>query len=1572
MKQRKPFIVLVVLFVFLGLAIFSALAIFKGCNNDSNTVTITYSTTGTPVNSTKIKKGDTIGTLPFTDKQGYSFSGWFFDKELTEPVFSEDVINQNLTLYAGFEKQDINSVLPDFTEISIGTDNVYYEIQVTTDECIDERNLDSFVSVTALYGELPKISVLSHSNNTYSLSPIGGYQNGGVYKIALTDNRICFKGLNVENCEETLVDKEIKTVFLSVNSKNEETVSVKSGIFELDSSSVQFSDTENKFTSNSNVTLNTNSIVHIVDEENDRYIKITDIKQVNSAYEFYFEDCSSIDDVYSDFNINIGDISVPNDMTEPENQTATNNTLALVEKELYNSKGTEAITAMLANALNASPTIKSLTSNKNSYRDNISDVSGKTFTIKGLLEDLEIKISLGTAKNTNFNGIGISPFDDTLWSMLKIEFSYEADIKNNVKLEATVTVTQYLYVGLASSANKSTGDFKAEITPYSQTDIDFKILVCSMSKDDDKGEDKKEEKKDISVEIENLTNGNGDASNIIQDVQQMLENKGDAVELCKVPMFSASFTVAGIISVNIDLNFVIKVSFAAGVKIDATLLEATTIGVIGNYKTKTVDTYRRSAMGSDRYIFDFYAYGYLGLKAGIEGELSVSFIGLKQVLRAGVGIEVGAYADLYGYLHYHAEEKRVFKDVDTNGRHFQTLDGGVYFESGIYIELKAFIGVGKKEYGISKEFKFKLLQAGDKYLYVESCDNDDLTLIFKENDSNSIILDELIPVEGKFMDITTGEIETRVIPAKNIKLISNTNLFKVDSSKNRLTANLDKVNQRLAYEIPFGTISIYYKGPNILFSSAYLNENIPQLKGFKELCKVKVVYLPKDISLEEETDIGKELTITYKVKTPNSEETIKTETIVSGQYYKGGIPSEIIAYCRKNGFLTEIDGNAVTYSGFTSGKHILTENATFVFETVEAQRFIAIKYKSQKDFGLDTDSWTVDIMAMGYNELPTILPEQKYTPKNIYYQFFVVTPNGNKNVMGNEYLSKYDMYMTGVYGYETGKVLTSVNGTKQEIEQIFNQMKNNQGTLKDYSNFFTYTIEAEYITGMQTVYFYAPNGDYSQENVKYGETYKVPNYWVNNINQSDSKRLLGWDIDDDGEIDILPNQQFTVTADMILRPIMTSLGYTLTIIDFDGTTSHSKINAGDTIPQAIQDKINTKYETTPAQTEGSFYSKNYWLITTTDFVSGNDNNPYFKGISWQYQGDITIMPACDIVLKGVKGELYHYVTLTDSTGGHFAVQNEDGSVSNQKSVKIAVKDGSNVGVSKDYQNVKYVVPKEDLEKGFSNVSIVDENGEWLDIYGTIITSPKNYHIERFLILKDTYCILFEYYIYDEYGNETYYEKKHEANNVNKDTYEKLCTEYDSEYNYLRSNEFYAGLNSSEYTYSSYQHGVFDYISEHKPNPLGIVYRYYKVVVQKTPKKYKVTEIINDENYLEQESVSFYRYNNVYTCPGPEHYKFVEYNGSSHQHYFVGCDVDGDGIADYLPGEKILITKDITLNYLWKCPFDTPCDKNWLQKSGKLFARLFYFSFSKPAYWQDIPIVLKLTTQKGEYNEISNT
>ena len=1511
------------LLVILSAIFVTALGGTVGCAKKTTTAatcTITYSTSGTAVKSAKIKKGSAIGSLPFTDKRGYSFSGWFFDEDLTNPVFAEDVITRDVTLYAGFEKQDVDSVLPEYTELSIETDDATYELRFISDEEIDERNLGEFISVTSLYGELPKTEVYSSGGGKYALRPIGGYKNGGVYKIEITDDRVSFCELEADYGDDYTADDEIKTVYLSVNFGEEEKVFVKNGVIELNASSVVFSG-EDKFTVTEAIydrlPLTDASAVRIVGGEEERYLNVTGISKTDGGYEISFADCDDVDDVYEDFNVNVSGIAVANEKTEPENQTETNRQLAEIENELYGGKGTKAITALLANALNASPTVRSLSSSQNPYKDNITEVEGKQFTVEGLLEDLRIKVTLGTAKNGSFNGIGISPFDDTRWSMLAISFEYETGIKNNVKLEASITITQYLYVGLASSANKSTGDFKAEITPYSQTDIDFKILVCSAKKDGDEGEDK-QEKKDISVEIENLANGEGDSSNIIKDVRDMLENKGDAVPLCEIPMFSAAYTVGGVISINIDLNFVIKVSFAAGVKIDATLLEATTIGVTGNYKTKTVDCYRRSALGSDRYIFDFYAYGYLGLKAGIEGELSVSFIGLKQVLRAGVGIEVGAYADLYGYLHYHAEERRVFKDIDTNGRHFQTLEGGLYFESGIYLELKAFVGVGKKEYGVSKEFKFKLLEAGDKYLYVEACDNDDLTIVFNENDENSVNLKDLIPAEGKFMDITTGEIETRIIPSKNIRVISDTNLFRVDNDKKLLFADAEKIEKRLLYGIPYGTISLYYKGPNVLFSSAYLNENVPELKGFKQLCKVTVVYLEEGTALDENTEFGKELTVTYKVRAKRGEETkeetVKTESVVSGQYYGGGIPDEIVAYCRKNGLLSEPDGVAVTYDGPTSGKRILTEDATYVFTTVEAQRFIAVKYKSEADFAADNGVWTVDVTAMNYNSLPEIAEGQKYAPENVYCKFFVVTPDGDKKVMGNEYLSKYDLYMRGTYGYETGVVLKSVRGTEQEIAAVFADMKNGAGELKEYSAFFTFTLEAEYITGMHYVYVYYPNGDYIRDNVKYGEAYKVPDYVMTNINQSASQKLAGWDTDGDGSADILPNEVFTVTRDMVLRPVTTASGYTITVVDFDGKVTSTAVNAGDAIPKSLLEIINSDPEGVTPPAEGSFYSANQWRIIATDFVVGDEGSAYFRGVSMKYNGDITVMPACDIVITGVNGDLYHYVTLVDKTDGYFTYKNEDGEIVKAKTVKIAVKDGGTVGTSADYnaKELKYVPP---AGVTYYSPSYISDSGESLDFYYTAITTARTYNHTTWERRDGTYSVFFEYCV-DTDGNVTRETLHNVVGITDEAKLDELLALCDKEYDVLTSDKYLAFMNDDEFSCS-----VDEYRSvkdSRLTDGYGITIVTYIVYIVKRTNTYTVFYDFNAPNHSNYGYS--YKYGAVaYAFGGAEKQVDGEDEYGQYVAYYrlVGYDTDGDGVVDVKPGDFLVVTKNTTFKAIYE-------------------------------------------------------
>ena len=185
-------------------------------------------------------------------------------------------------------------------------------------------------------------------------------------------------------------------------------------------------------------------------------------------------------------------------------------------------------------------------------------------------------------------------------------------------------------------------------------------------------------------------------------------------------------------------------------------------------------------------------------------------------------------------------------------------------------------------------------------------------------------------------------------------------------------------------------------------------------------------------------------------------------------------------------------------------------------------------------------------------------------------------------------------------------------------------------------------------------------------------------------------------------------------------------------------------------------------------------------------------------------------------------------------------------------------------------------------------------------------------------------IIFEYYLHDEYGNEIYYELKHKATYVSKDVYDQLCEQYDEEYAYLRSEEFYAEMDSPEYYYQSYFDGRYDLNGAGNADFNGVITRYYRVMVKRILKVYTVTEVRNDGS---KDSVMKFRYNQLFTCPSTEYYKVVEAYRVKHDHYFVGYDVDGDGIVDYRPGEKILITKDMRLYCIWKCAWEDPCGQD---------------------------------------------
>lgn len=94
MKSKKILLVLIVVFILLSA--------FAGCSN--NKFTITFDGNGGSNPDSIVTEKVQLTELPVSDREGYVFEGWYFDKEFTKPFRKTSLINENvnsdITVYA--------------------------------------------------------------------------------------------------------------------------------------------------------------------------------------------------------------------------------------------------------------------------------------------------------------------------------------------------------------------------------------------------------------------------------------------------------------------------------------------------------------------------------------------------------------------------------------------------------------------------------------------------------------------------------------------------------------------------------------------------------------------------------------------------------------------------------------------------------------------------------------------------------------------------------------------------------------------------------------------------------------------------------------------------------------------------------------------------------------------------------------------------------------------------------------------------------------------------------------------------------------------------------------------------------------------------------------------------------------------------------------------------------------------------------------------------------------------------------------------------------------------------------
>lgn len=1189
----------------------------------ADSVTVTYDTLGgNEIDSLTLAAGETIGRLPEAIKKNAVNNGWYLDKQCSTQFYEDEPVNRDITLYAGYDEDKIKQETPEYNEITISDAPEDFSFSLISSQIITDDNLQDVISIENQFGEMPLLKVENTGSGVYTVKPVINWTEGGAYVLSLIDNGVRFDGIN----SDIMPDEKIRTITLFIYREETNNVKLKDGIVTIPSGRItEDADSEHiriKKEEFETLGIENGTVIfsdNAQDSEKSRYMNVISYELVGDEYEILVES-SDVDDIYDELDIYFSEKYVDNEVLAESVDTEE-----LVAK-LYDGEGTQQLTYMLAAALYDSKTVNELGNGNapfelmsNTYMDGVNwnDKQIK-LNVKELLEGLTISAKVGTAKNTNFKCINGFPNEQD-WTALNITFSYEATLKNKVKLDAEVTISEYFIIGVGGSVN-SKRDFNAKFLPLSQTDVTFKILVSSADEEDDgNGNDKQEEnKRDVSVEIEAILNGEDkDSSNIIKDVQEMLDSKGGAIRLCEVNLFSATFMPIFPLSVKMELNFVVNVSFAAGISMEASVLQAKGIGIRGNIKDpSSINVYRFIMAGDDRYIFDMYAYGYLGVEAGIEGKVSVSLLGLNDLGSVGAALEIGAYADLYGYLHYHSQDMRMNKYYASPKENYSDLQGGIYFEMGVYIKISIFAEskLFKKKAELAKQFKFPLFSVGDKYIYADKPTLEGNTdIILRETDTNVYEIDGLIPAQGTYLDITTGDIVTRQMSSSEFKAACYSKYFKVsksDDGKITLTVSPDAPS-RYTSGLLSCILRLYYTGgQNLLFTSdtekLYYDADKGTYVSRKYIGDVNVYYYRNGVDFPLE-DKDKTATLKFAVSADGKTETVDTVTVQKGGYVSG-FSLAVANYCNSNGYIYDkslFDTEIQPY-------YWLSEDTVITLNTHTAQKLYSVEY-----FDTENDRWVSELWAVDYLDDIKMFDRYKQPVNSVthFASFGIDRADGMRYQMYMKDALTYryydSSYSGSVYGLDTTKPLAVNYGSEEDLQSFRAEYE------KLYPTAYSIMLKANYLVRRCIVDIYDESGYAGARYVAYGTEFRVPDTFIDNINSSKENELIGWDIDGDGKADMAPDEKITVMGDMRLKPVMKRKLYTVTVRLADYTERKFDVIYGKPLPQELDRLINSIPDSPKPDSEDSFYEPSYVLIKSDVTVGG-----YTAGETVRYNGNI--------------------------------------------------------------------------------------------------------------------------------------------------------------------------------------------------------------------------------------------------------------------------------------------------------------------------------------------------------------
>lgn len=920
-------------------------------------VTVTFDAgDGTPVAPITVKKGETISRLPESFGAGKAFMGWFTDTALTNELFTNTPINEDMTVYASFVESADDFQSGVRTTYYVEDCAEYQPITLICDEEITANNVWEYITLFAYTGDTPEnFVVTSNEKDEYTLVPETAYTAGCMYRMTAGEG-VTFKG----------IDDTVNEYTFKIYKEQTNIIEVRDNIKYLDKAKLFATDKTDEYMVQADY-FEENSLavgdVLCIDNgtknftENCLFVKITDTIKDRNIYYIQTADCEA-EDVYDNVDVYFVE-PAKNKFLEEQIDTE-----ALAE-EVKNSEGVQQLNLVLAALLAEDETVNEIMEGEPLVTDTVTAASDddrlkdfsdysrpKEDTLKSIAASLAIGLSVsvkvGEAENDNFTTV-----NPDYWSVITFELNYKTTIKKKLKVDATFTVSEYLNV---SFQGYNSFEFKWFELPelefnyaaniYTQTDIELKVLVCSVGANS---------YRNITSEVAKMLGSDekNDTAGLVKDVKDMLNKKGGEIEICRIPFFTA-FKPLSLFQLNFELSLVVKMNFAGGIGSKFSILDATQVGTHGNSNDKEFSMYKNKLLEGDRYSFDLTVFGYVGVKMGVSGQLTVSFTGLRRLGEVGVEVQVGAYLDIYGLAKYH-----VVKPDHRYSTVYRTLTGGFYLEAGIYLEVnlvaESKVFKLRLEAPLIPEIKWPLFSMGDKDLVI--CLNDVTTpILFSSNGTywGEVNVDNLPAVSAQTLDITTGVINYNAsVPWSKLSM-------NVSGEDFRML--YDRRGRFIRYEQPYtlsgfyknstaeGVAQIHYTGTSLQFTKTA----DPEMSLTKS---VKVIWY--DESRVKEEDVGKIFTVNFYREVDGVKTLVETRKVpagsFAGSYNTNNAPdSWMYIDCKwkdKDPYFITVDH----------------DNYEIVYTATRAQTLTEIEY-----YDTVNKEWVVELWAVNAGDVPEV------------------------------------------------------------------------------------------------------------------------------------------------------------------------------------------------------------------------------------------------------------------------------------------------------------------------------------------------------------------------------------------------------------------------------------------------------------------------------------------------------------------------------------------------------------------------------------------------------------------------